>query len=207
MTNTLMIRNTFIIISVIILFPSLLYSQAMDTSGKFTNVTYITKGDLNKDKIADSVIVLQDTVNDISPYRLKIFLSKPNRQYFLSVESDSAIEPQFPDGKDSYNNPASFSDITIASGILSITSQLTRGHYEHKFRYLNGNFELIGFTEVGSDGRGIMYTTDFNLSTGILIEKSERYDTDRLLSKKKKIVKIRPLPKLQNFKPFLSDIY
>ena len=45
-----------------------------------------------------------------------------------------------------------------------------------------------------------MTTIDFNLSTGIRIEKLERYDTDKLLSYKKKKVLIRPLPKLQDIK-------
>jgi hypothetical protein len=201
-----MIKHILFFIAVILLFPSFLYSQ-VDTAGKFNRVAFVARGDLNKDNIADSVIVLQDTLNDISPYKLKVFLSKAKSGYSLVVESDSAIEPQFPDGKDSYRNQATFSDITIASGILIITAELTRGHYEHKFRYQNGNFELIGFSDGGSDGHGVMYTTDFNLSTGVLIEISERYDMDKVLSKKKKIIKVRPLPKLQNFRPFLTDIY
>jgi len=205
--NTLMTKKKLFFLPVIVLFPSFLYSQLKNPKQKFSKTVYVTKGDLNKDNISDSVVVLQDTLDDISPYRIKIFLSNANKEYFLSVESDSAIEPQFPNGKESYSNPATFSDVTITSCVLIITSQLTRGHYEHKFRYQNGNFELIGFSEGGSDGHGVMYTTDFNLSTGILLEIAERYDSDKLLSKKKKIVKIRPLPKLQNFKPFQSDIY
>ncbi len=88
--------------------------------------------------------------------------------------------------------------MTINKGVLSVNFELLRGHFEHKFRYQNGNFELIGFSSVNSDGQGVMTTTDFNLSTGIRIEKSERYDTDKVLSNRRKKILIRPLPKLQD---------
>ncbi|MDB5224223.1 MAG: hypothetical protein JWN83_2890 [Chitinophagaceae bacterium] len=202
-----MIKKIYFAIILLILLHWLSYSQTKGHEDNFNHVVFIVKGDLNKDNIADSVVVMQDTLNDLSPYRLKIYLTNADRKYFLSVRSDSAIEPQFPDGKEGFRYGTSLNDITIASGALSIICELTRGHYEHKFRYQNGNFELIGFTEVNSDGHGNMYTTDFNLSTGVLVEISQRIESDKLLSKKRKIVKIRPLPKLQNFKPFLSDIY
>ena len=41
-----------------------------------------------------------------------------------------------------------------------------------------------------------MTKIDFNLSTGIRIEKSERYYTDKILGNKKKKILIKPLPKL-----------
>ena len=167
----------------------------------------MVKGDLNKDTFADSVVVLQDTLNNISPYRLKIYLTKPSGKYFLSTLSDSAIKPEFPGGKDEYGNGSGFSEITIHSGILSINYVVIRGHYEHKFRYQNGNFELIRFTSVYSDGQGIMYSTDYNLSKGTLLKISERYDTDKMLSKKWKILKVKNLLKLQSFSPFLTDKY
>ena len=85
--------------------------------------------------------------------------------------------------------------------------ELLRGHYKHKFRFQNGNFELIGFSEVSSDGHGVMQTTDYNLSTGIRVEKSERYDSDKILSNKKKKILIRPLPRLQDVAPMDNDLY
>lgn len=206
--NTLMKGKKYLIIAILVLLPWVLYSQSIGIEDRFDNLVFVVKGDLNKDKIPDSVVVLQDTLNEVSPYRLKIFLTKPDKKYFLSVQSDSAIDPKFPDGKDGYRNGVNFIDITIMSGILSINCELTRGHYEHKFRYQYGNFELIGYTEVSSNGHGVMYSTDLNLSTGELIEISERYDTDKLLSKKRKIIKIKSLPKLQNFTTLsTADLY
>lgn len=164
-------------------------------------------GDLNKDSLPDKVIVTQDTLNEKAPYKIEVFFKEPNGKLKLIVSSTKLIEAQYPDGRDGYFTGTAFSEVTIIKGILSVNMELLRGHYEHKFRYQNGNFELIGFSEVFSDGQGVMTTTDFNLSTGIRIEKSERYDTDKLLSLKKKKILIRPLPKLQDIVPFENQYY
>ncbi len=164
-------------------------------------------GDLNKDSLPDKVIVTQDTLNEKAPYKIEVFFKEPNGKLKLIVSSTKLIEAQYPDGRDGYFTGTAFSEVTIIKGILSVNMELLRGHFEHKFRYQNGNFELIGFSEVFSDGQGVMTTTDFNLSTGIRIEKSERYDTDKLLSLKKKKILIRPLPKLQDIIPFENQYY
>jgi len=164
-------------------------------------------GDLNKDSLPDKVIVTQDTLNEKAPYKIEVFFKEPNGKFKLIVSSTKLIEAQYPDGRDGYFTGTAFSEVTIIKGILSVNMELLRGHFEHKFRYQNGNFELIGFSEVFSDGQGVMTTTDFNLSTGIRIEKSERYDTDKLLSLKKKKILIRPLPKLQDIVPFENQYY
>ncbi|MGF2414650.1 MAG: hypothetical protein ACQUYJ_20100, partial [Ferruginibacter sp.] len=87
------------------------------------------------------------------------------------------------------------------------SNQLLRGNFEHQFRFQNGNFELIGFSKVSSDGQGTITSIDFNLSTGLRIETRERYDTDKVLSRSKKKVVIRPLPKLQEFTPLENEWY
>jgi len=97
--------------------------------------------------------------------------------------------------------------ISIKSGSLIISEELTRGHYEHKFRFQRGRFELIGFTQAYSDGQGIVYMTDYNLTTGVLLETSERYDTGKRLSKKRKVLKVNFSPDLLTFKPYTTDIY
>ena len=137
----------------------------------------------------------------------KYFFKEPNGLYKLVVTSTKIIEPQYPDGRDGYRTGNGFSGVSIENGVLSVNFELLRGHFEHKFRFQNGNFELIGFSEVYSDGRGIMMTTDFNLSTGIRIEKSERYDTVKVLSNTKKKIRIRPLPKLQDITPMENELY
>jgi hypothetical protein len=101
----------------------------------------------------------------------------------------------------------SFGDIEIISGALRIYEQLLRGNYTHTFRYQNGNFEMIGYKEINSDGRGKIYETDFNLSTGVRIEKGVNYENDKVLSNTKTKMLIRPLPRLQDFIPYEDERY
>ncbi len=183
------------------------FAQTDVTNYNFNHIVMEVKGDLNKDNLADKVIVTQDTLNENAPYRLQIFFKEPSGQLKLIVSSTKLIEPQYPNGREGYSTGNSFSGITIKSGVLSVNFELLRGHFEHKFRFQNNNFELIGFSEGYSNGQGVMTTTDFNLSTGIRIEKSERYDRDKVLSNSKKKILIRPLPKLQVITPMENDLY
>ena len=177
------------------------------TNYNFNYLIIEVNGDLNKDNLPDKVIVTQDTLNDYAPYRLQIFLQEPDGEFKLFVTSTQLIEPQFPNGRDGYRNGTGFSDVTIIKGVLSVNVELIRGHFEHKFRFQNGNFELIGFSEVYSNGLGTIDIVDFNLSTGIRIEISQNYSTDKIISNKKKKILIRPLPKLEDVVPFDKDLY
>lgn len=183
------------------------FAQTDTSKLNFDHKVREVQGDLNKDGLIDEVVVKQDTLNENAPYRLQIFFKEPNGQSKLIATSTKIIQPQFPDGKNGYKTGNDFSDISIKNDILSVNFELLRGHFEHKFRFQNGNFELIGFSEVYSNGRGVITTTDFNLSTGIRIEKSERYDTDKVLSYEKKKILIRPLPKLQDIAPIENELY
>ena len=196
-----------IILTILFLFQLDSFAQTITKDYNFTHKIMEISGDLNKDSLPDKVIVTQDTLNENAPYKLQIFFKEPNGQSKLIVTSIKIIEPQYPQGRDGYRTGNGFSDVTIKNGILSLNFELLRGHYEHKFRFQNGNFELIGFSEVSSDGHGVMQTTDFNLSTGIRVEKSERYDSDKILSNKKKKILIRPLPRLQDVAPMDNDLY
>jgi len=195
-----------LILTIFILLQLDSFAQTDTTNYKFDHKVIEVIGDLNKYSLPDKVIVTQDTLNENSPYRVQVFFKEPNGQFKLIVTTTKIIEPQYPDGRDGYRTD-DFSDVTINKGVLSVNFQLLRGHFEYKFRYQNGNFELIGFSEGYSDGQGVVSSTDFNLSTGIRIEKSERYDIDKILSYKKKKILIRPLPKLQDIKPFENELY
>ena len=196
-----------IILTILFLFQLDSFAQTITKDYNFTHKIMEISGDLNKDSLTDKVIVTQDTLNENAPYKLQIFFKEPSGQSKLIVTSIKIIEPQYPQGRDGYRTGNGFSDVTIKNGILSVNFELLRGHYEHKFRFQKGNFELIGFSEVSSNGHGVMETTDFNLSTGIRVEKSERYDSDKILSNKKKKILIRPLPRLQDVVPMDNDLY
>ncbi|WP_439506198.1 hypothetical protein [Sediminibacterium sp.] len=183
------------------------YSRTVAPKYNFSYKVMEVEGDLNKDGLPDKVIVTQDTVHENAPYRLQVFFKEPSGQYKLIVTSTKIIEPQYPDGRDGYRTGDEFGEVSINKGILGIRFDLLRGNYEHKFRFQKGNFELIGYTEYLSDGQGVMRSIDFNLSTGVRIEKLERYDTDKLLSQKTKKILIRPLPKLQDLVPGEHELY
>jgi hypothetical protein len=185
-------------------FSAILFAQKDNFNKTITKV----KGDLNKDGLIDYVQVLQDTVSETAPYKLEIYFAEANGNFKKIVSTTQAIDAQYPDGRNGYYNGNSFYKIDIIKGILSIQNELIRGNFEHKFRYQNGNFELIGFSQVYSDGQGTMGTIDFNLSTGIRIKTTEPYGEDDFpkTNSKKKIV-IKPLPKLQDFAPFKNEYY
>lgn len=200
-----MIKANFIFLLVFL--PAFSFTQSLTNRDSFSYFITAVKGDLNNDNLVDSAVVVQDTLANTQPFRLKIYFKNHQGKYQLVLQSDSAIEARYPDGRSGYINATLFLGITIKRGILTISEELTRGHYEHKFRYRDGHFELIGFTQVYSDGQGIMYTTDYNLSTGVLLEISERYDTNKVLSKETKTIKVKVLPDLRTFIPHSTDIY
>ena len=198
-------KTLIIIISLLIQIDG--YAQTDDKNDSFSHEVTTVKGYLNNDNLLDKVVVKQDLKDEKAPYRLQIFFAQPNGDFKLIVTSTKVIEPQHPEGKDSYNNGNGFLDLTIKNRVISVNNELLRGHFEHKFRFQNGSFELIGFSEVNSEGNGVINYIDFNLLTGIRIEESERYDINKIISNKKKKILIRPLPKLQNFVPFEKDLY
>ena len=185
-----------------------LFSVMLSAQNNFTKEITKVKGDLNKDGLIDYVQVLQDTVSETAPYKLEIYFAETNGTFKKIISTIKAIDPQFPEGRNGYYNGNSFYEITIIKGILSIHNELIRGNFEHKFRYQNGNFELIGFSQVYSDGQGTMGMIDFNLSTGIRIKTTEPYGEDDFPKTKNQTkMMIRPLPKLQDFTPFKTEYY
>lgn len=162
-------------------------------------------GDLNKDQLPDKVVVTQDTIQENAPYQLQIFLVQPDGTYQLFVTSKKLIEPEYPNGREGTSSRYRLADISIKNNILALSFDLIRGNFNYKFRFQNGNFDLIGYTEVQSNSLGRIYYTDFNLSTGIKIEKTENYATDEIISNTKRKVMIRPLPKIQDIIPFQND--
>jgi hypothetical protein len=167
-----------------------------------------TKGDLNKDNIIDKVLVYNDTINPESVYKIKIYFGDSSGGYNLFLESDNAITPRFPGAKNYddrfYGNL--FNQIKIKNGILIFETDLTRGYYENKYRFQNNTFELIGYSSSEGDGRGSVTSNDFNLSTGIHIEKtgSSNSNKDKI---KKENIKITPLPTIFEKFDIQNDVF
>jgi len=181
--------------------------QAQELTPAFSHEVKRATGDLNNDGLEDMAIVTQDTNDVYYPYRLQVWLQKPGGRHVLTLSTDKAIIPRYPDGKGSYATGIDFDDITIERGVLTIGVQLLRGYYKHKFRYQSNRFVLIGFTIVNSDGLGSMLKEDFNLLTGVRLRKEERYDRDETISNTRTKKHIRPLPDLQDFVPLENEYY
>lgn len=183
------------------------FAQSDTINYHFDYTVMEVTGDLNKDNLPDKVVVTQDTVSETAPYQLQIFFKEKNGEFKLVTTSTKIIQSQYPEGRGGYISGNGFADVTIKKGILSVNFQLLRGHFEHIFRYQNGNFELIGFSMVNANGIGEVTTIDFNLSTGYRTEKTARTDNGKILSQTKKKIWLRPLPKLQDLIPMENEFY
>jgi hypothetical protein len=202
-TKVIRIVCLLLVITPILLMIS---STQLSAQENFNVVVSIAKGDLNKDLLADSVVVTQDTTADTSPYRLEIFFAKKGGGYQRKIRTDKAINEQLPNGKDGYRDGYGFSKVTIKGEVIDLHCQLIRGYFIHKFRYQNGNFELIGYSYRTMNPLGESFA-DFNLSTGVYQETVEYDDPEQKGTKSRKIIKVRPLPKLQDFVPYSNDLY
>ena len=185
-----------------LLLPVQLFSQ--NNKVQFYHKILEVSGDLNKDQLADKVVVTQDTIQESAPFRLQIFLAQPDGTDQLFVTTTKLIEPQYPNGRSSFTSGSSLADISIKNNVLSVNFDLIRGTFTYKFRLQNGNFELIGYNEAQVSGSQIYYI-DFNLSTGIKIEKTGNIGSDKIISKTKRKVLIRPLSTIQDLIPFEND--
>lgn len=163
------------------------------------------KGNLNKDLLEDKVIVSQDTINKYAPFRIQIFFVQPDGTFKLIVSSTNVIEAQYPNGKGEYKEPGGFESVTVKKGVITLRYQTLRGYFEHKFRFQNENFELIGFTQFHETAKE-QTTVDFNLTTGRYITKTFYTEKETTTIHKEK-KRIKPLPKLQDIDTIFDYIY
>lgn len=157
-------------------------------------------GDLNKDNISDSVVVMHDTTSTEQPYRLQVFFGRPDGQYQLAATSETAI---LPDGGAGAHDAINLDTITVGKGVLTVRISLLRGTAEYLYRYQHQRFELIGYSRDESDGQGMIVSEQYNLSTGRYIRNSEPYDgEDRPTFHTDTVIPIRPLPVMDTLVPF-----
>ncbi len=171
----------------------------------FNNVISTVSGDLNKDGLVDLAMITQDTICPTQQYLLEIFFTQPNGDRKLVVSSIEAIEARFPEGRDAYKSGGN-STLSIHNGVLWIETGFVRGHMEHKFRYQNSRFELIGYSHVNVTA-GQIKIIDYNLSTGKRIEKEGTVGDDTFTVTMDKIITLNPLPDLKEFKPYENALY
>jgi len=191
------------------------FAQKTKTKNNFNYLVREEAGDLNKDGKMDRVTVHLDTTDKTSPLRLQIWLSQPNGKLALAVSSTQIIEAQYPPEKHGAYNGYQIPDFRIENGNLLMWSEIKGGNITYEFRYRNGNFELINIDKLTNnatkgyiDENTVFTETKFNLVTGIRIETDDTNSKKVLKNnKRKKIVMIRPLPKIQDFKFSDKDRY
>ena len=192
-----------------------LFAQNIQNKGNYTYQVREEKGDLNNDGKMDKITVKMDTTDETRPLRLQVFLSQPNgKKLTLAVSSTKIIEPQYPVEKQGEPNGYQIPNFFIEKGILSMWSEIKGGNITYDFKYRNGNFELINVKKLTNnatrgyiDENTIFTETNFNLISGLRTETDDKLGSKKALSKRKKTVLIRPLPKIQDQKFSDKELY
>lgn len=202
-------KNLYIYFAfILILVQSNLSAQTIKNKDNYNYQVREEEGDLNNDGKMDKVLVKMDTINETRPLKLQIFLSQPNgKKLTLAVSSTKLIEPQYPVEKNGEFNGFQIPSFFIEKGILTMWTESKGGNTTYDFKYRKGNFELIHVKKLTNnatkgyiDESTIFTETHFNLISGLRIETDEQSGSKKALSKRKKTVLIRPLPKIQDLK-------
>ncbi len=197
-------RNSNLLLLAILLISINSFSQKVNS---FDLVIMTKLGDINNDKILDSAVVKQDTINEFKPYRLEIYFGTKTSYKKLILKTDNTINPELPNGKNGYRTGNGFWEIKIENHSLLIKNELLRCHFEHKFQYQNDNFELTEYNYVESDGRGRIYFENYDLLTGIRKTKTESYQDDKIIEQNQEVIKLDPLPNLADFHPREQELF
>jgi hypothetical protein len=187
-----------IIISFLLIFllNTTLHSQVK--TDYYKTIVYKIYGDLNKDNLDDMVVVKENNTDKHNPYLLEIFFQNKSGSFQNVFSSTKAVMEKFPYGDE--RTEVILEGLQIKNGVLIFRNQLLKGNFTHKFRYQNGEFELIGYT-FNNASAGYMEHMDYNLSTGDKTEKHTAYETDKILKLAKTKNKLSVLPNLKDFSP------
>lgn len=196
-----------LLLSILFLIQLGVYAQNRKLKDNFIVQIREEHGDLNKDRLIDKVVVTMDTIDATVPLRLQVFFAQPGKKFKLIASSTKIIEAQYPANKNGKHNGNQIPDFNIEKGILTIRTEVEGGHAEHKFKFQNGHFNLIYVSIINYDGKNTTTEKNFNLVTGERNEKIQELGSDKFLIKSKNKIIIRPLPQLQNIKPFEKEYF
>jgi len=163
------------------------------------------QGDLNQDGLADKVIIIMDTAIITRALKLEIYFNEKNSKFKLIASSTKLLASQY--HKDGTYAGNVIPDVMIEDGTLNILTERDGNHSDHCFKFQNGNFELIRYFNVIWDGKNTTTETIFDFISGIYIVQSQELGSEKITVKQKKKIKVKPLPKIQDFVPFENQIY
>lgn len=182
------------------------YSQDIVVNDNYVVPIRSVIGDLNNDGLEDRVTVMMDTIGKTRPLRLQIFFTQNNGKSKLIVSSTKIIEAQYPIALKGKHNGNTIPNFYIEKGNL-IMECYVNDTTRHTFRFKNGYFRLIHFLKMDWDGKETTIQTKYDLLTGNYVEEFQLLGSDEVFEKNKKKFKVKPLPKIQNFVPFETELY
>lgn len=175
-----------------------LVSQNKKYKDNFSEITSSEEGDLNKDKIADKIIVATDNTAEIRSFRLQIFLSQPkSKQLKLAVSSTKILEKQYDAEKYGMKKNFRIPDIFVENGKLTLLTDINELKSRYIFRFNNGNFELINISRISSDGRETTTETEIDLLKGTKVVYDQDFGPNKKYKVREKFTP-KPLPKIQD---------
>ncbi|MCQ9637662.1 hypothetical protein MP477_22135 [Chryseobacterium sp. WG23] len=174
------------------------FSQKTINKDNYTSLIQKEEGDLNYDKKNDRIMVEMDIKDETRPLRLQIFLSQPDKKLQLVVSSTKIIESQYPVNKKGEHNDNVIPDFFIEEGKLKMLTDIKDRKSSYEFRLKQNNFELIKISRVIWDGKDTTFETEIDLIAKTKIEYEQVTGSDKLLNKKKKMIKVNALPKIQD---------
>lgn len=175
--------------------------------GDFSEPIRQVIGDLNNDGLLDSISVSMDLTDETRPLKFEVFFLQSNQNHELIVSTTKLIEAQYPVEKNGEFNGRQIPSFNIKNGYLEMISDIYSGQSNHKFKYQNGNFELIHFSKVVWDGNETTTETSFDLISGKYVRQSQLLGSDEYFDVLKKEITIENLPKLDNLTPFQNKYY
>lgn len=178
----------------------------------FTKVDDV-KGDLDKDGIAEKIVVYNTSVEGDLGFEREIHIYKKEKgNWALWYSCAGPVMPSKAGGV----TGEPFEGVHVTKGCIVFYhygGSTTKWGYTHRFRYQHKKWELIGATITDGISCGYWNTTDYNLSTGN-VEATRETETcfdDGRKTKRDRIVetfvrKLRQLPEMSGFSPGENDI-
>ena len=162
-------------------------------------------GDLNKDSIEENIVVLNTGQSgDFGEERIILIFKAQDGAWKLWHRSSGAIMSSENGGM--MGDP--FNSINVERGALVIKhfgGSSSKWDLTHRFRYQNDDWELIGFTSIGTYFTEFE-TFDYNLTSGNVIYKKEEIDgkgdVKKVVENKNFISKMEKLPSMDDFEFF-----
>ncbi len=166
-------------------------------------------GDLDNDGIAEKLVIYDtNTETEMGTERQIHIFKKKNYNWELWITSIGAVLPSAHGGM--MGDP--FEDVSIERGCIVIThfgGSRQKWNYIHRYRFQQGEFQLIGATISYGSPCDYFETLDYNLSTRKAIYKKEIDNCEENSTKvinETIILKKKPLPKMNGFYPGDNEI-